>query len=697
MNNKIRQNQKSNHPHLLLLLALTEYQEEIKIVLDLFIFLILYDAYGQRTYIEYGNGTSTEYKYDPARRWLDTIKTKSDTDKPLQNITYSFDSVGNVLGYKNDCLDSITGNYKTEQSYAYDNLHQLISATGYTEHNPTISPIAPEYISRYTQTFAFDSEGLGNMISKVSSETVSPQMTIGDDLNYSIEYIYDTDNYSHRLVSAGSRYYKYDSNGNVICEQEGKFDGEEPETYHKINKEAENVYSTDYGWGLFRDKSSSRPSSSDKYRRTYTWNERNQLISSVDSNYTTTYIYGQDGQRSNKYTSGSETLYFNSMWIIRTDPGSPGGQAVKNVYLGDTRIVTKFKPVTETTTNWERNNQFYYHSDHLGSASLITDCNGEEYQRIEYTPYGETWVEKTSNKGSEYLPYKFTGKEMDEETGLYYYGARYLDPKYSRWISTDPALSDFVSGNSNGSSGGIYNPTNLNLYHYGNNNPIKYVDPDGKDWLCRTVDDVQEYFYRADITTNEQARKAYGKSAFVLFDGYEFNGYRFYNNTNGKPYMTDISGTIIDVTKPIQDNHGDIFPGSANEIGVNPDTLHKNWMGTSYTGPTNPKGYDDNPNFEYIPRNRSEFGSVAHDLAYIQLGASGVKGALFNRDVVGADFMLVMYNYQNAFSTKPVHPNDRQRSAATYIAFAALGAFKLVFIPEDKGYRTYMEIYYEHH
>ena len=154
-------------------------------------------------------------------------------------------------------------------------------------------------------------------------------------------------------------------------------------------------------------------------------------------------------------------------------------------------------------------------------------------------------------------------------------GARYLDPKYSRWISVDPALSDFVSGNSNGSSGGIYNPTNLNLYHYGNNNPIKYVDPDGKDWLCRTVDDVQEYFYRADITTNEQARKEYGKSAFVLFNGYDFNGYRFYNG-NGNPYMTDSSGKRINRTKPIHGSDFDIFPGSASKKGVDPDTLHNN-------------------------------------------------------------------------------------------------------------------------
>ena len=115
----------------------------------------------------------------------------------------------------------------------------------------------------------------------------------------------------------------------------------------------------------------------------------------------------------------------------------------------------------------------------MGSASLISDYKGDEYQRIEYTPYGETWVEKTSNTGLEWLPYKFTAKELDEETGLYYYGARYLDPKYSMWISTDPALGDYLGQSSKG-EGGIYNSTNLNLYHYGNNNPVSYKDPDGE-------------------------------------------------------------------------------------------------------------------------------------------------------------------------------------------------------------------------
>ena len=262
------------------------------------------------------------------------------------------------------------------------------------------------------------------MTSKVSKETVTPQKSIGDNLNYSFNYVYD-ENFAHRLVRAGDRYYKYDANGNIICEQDGSFESNgDDASYHKITQESENVYSTDYGWGLFKedDKDSSGKTNRAKYKRTYKWNERNQLVSSVDDNYSTAYVYGQDGQRSNKYTQNSETLYFNKMWTLHTDSGNNvyGGQTAKNIYLGETRIVTKLNSGTNPTYQEEYYKQYYYHSDHLGSASLISDYKGNEYQRIEYTPYGETWVEKTQNTGLEYLPYKFTAKELDKETGLYY-------------------------------------------------------------------------------------------------------------------------------------------------------------------------------------------------------------------------------------------------------------------------------------
>ncbi|MEE0353628.1 MAG: toxin TcdB middle/N-terminal domain-containing protein [Treponema sp.] len=454
---------------------------------------ILYDQYGQRTRIDCGNGTSTEYSYNPERRWLDSIKTENKWGQAYQNITYSFDRVGNVLGYENDCLNSASGNYRTKQAYSYDSLYQLTKVSGETTYNPYQSSV-PEFISNYMQEFSFDADGLGNMTSKVSSETVSPQKAIGDNLNYTFNYVYD-ENYAHRLISAGGRYYKYDANGNIVCEQDGAFanDGEEQVVYHKITQEADGVYSTDYGWGLFKedDKGSSGKANRAKYKRTYTWNERNQLVSSVDDNYSTAYIYGQDGQRSNKYTQNSETLYFNKMWTLHTDSGNNvyGGQTAKNIYLGETRIVTKLNSGTAPSYQEEYYKQYYYHSDHLGSASMISDWEGNEYQRIEYTPYGETWVEKTQNTGLEYLPYRFTGKEIDEETGLYYYGARYLDPRYSRWISTDPALGEYIpsAGKATASEagslpgiGGIFNTVNLQLYHYAGNNPIRFTDPDGR-------------------------------------------------------------------------------------------------------------------------------------------------------------------------------------------------------------------------
>ena len=380
----------------------------------------------------------------------------------------------------------MTGNYKTKQTYSYDDLYQLIKVSGETTYNPYRSSV-PEFVSNYSQLFEFDTDGLGNMTSKVSSETVTPHKTIGDNLNYSFNYVYD-ENFAHRLVRAGDRYYKYDANGNIVCEQDGSFEsnGEEV-SYHKITQETDGVYSTDYGWGLFKedDKGGSGKANRTKYKRTYKWNERNQLVSSVDDNYSTAYIYGQDGQRANKYTQNSETLYFNKMWTLHTDSGNNvyGGQTAKNIYLGETRIVTKLNSGTNPTYQEEYYKQYYYHSDHLGSASLISDYKGDEYQRIEYTPYGETWVEKTSNTGLEWLPYKFTAKELDEETGLYYYGARYLDPKYSRWITCDPALGKYIpSLNSDISklpAGGIFESLNLSVYHYAKNNPINYTDPTG--------------------------------------------------------------------------------------------------------------------------------------------------------------------------------------------------------------------------
>ncbi|SNS20717.1 RHS repeat-associated core domain-containing protein, partial [Prevotella jejuni] len=86
--------------------------------------------------------------------------------------------------------------------------------------------------------------------------------------------------------------------------------------------------------------------------------------------------------------------------------------------------------------------QFYYHPDHLGSSSYITNLDGEVSQHIEYVPFGEVFIEERNNTWN--TSYLFNAKEFDEETGMYYYGARYYEPRLSLWMSTDPLQEKFV-------------------------------------------------------------------------------------------------------------------------------------------------------------------------------------------------------------------------------------------------------------
>jgi len=104
-----------------------------------------------------------------------------------------------------------------------------------------------------------------------------------------------------------------------------------------------------------------------------------------------------------------------------------------------------------------------YHTDHLGSTALVTDIDGEVTQNIAYIPYGEIFVEQRNGTWSS--PYLFNAKELDEETGLYYYGARYLDPTGTRWLSVDPLFEKYVG---------------MTPYGYCAGNPVKLVDVDGK-------------------------------------------------------------------------------------------------------------------------------------------------------------------------------------------------------------------------
>ncbi len=116
---------------------------------------------------------------------------------------------------------------------------------------------------------------------------------------------------------------------------------------------------------------------------------------------------------------------------------------------------------------------YFYHSDHLGSASWITAKNGKPIQYIHYLPYGEILANQRISGYDE--RFKFTTKELDEESGYYYFGARYLLSELGDFLSPDP-LTDKTP--------------ELSSYMYCNGNPIRFIDPKGEEWL--TADDAQQ-------------------------------------------------------------------------------------------------------------------------------------------------------------------------------------------------------------
>ena len=109
---------------------------------------------------------------------------------------------------------------------------------------------------------------------------------------------------------------------------------------------------------------------------------------------------------------------------------------------------------------------YFYHSDHLGSASWITDSAGIAVQHLQYLPYGEPYIDQRAAGTTYRERFRFTGKEKDEETGYGYFGARYMDHVLTTmWLSVDPMSDKYP---------------NSSPYNYCMWNPVKLVDPDGR-------------------------------------------------------------------------------------------------------------------------------------------------------------------------------------------------------------------------
>ncbi|ACY15442.1 SpvB/TcaC N-terminal domain-containing protein [Haliangium ochraceum] len=428
-----------------------------------------YDRFSQRVFQETGNGIRSHYAYDAENRRLRTLEAGE-----FQRLEYGYDNVGNVLSLVNDVPNARPNEYggRTEQSFSYDDLYRLTGASG-TWHQP------PNKRNQYTYTMQYDD--IHNIRAKEQRHWIRNRGDGKDITQHKTTYAWGYDYGSekpHAATHVGDRTFFYDDNGNQV------------------------------GWD--HDQNG--------LRRTIVWDEENRVRSISDNGRTTDFVYDHGGERVVKSGAQGETVYVNDKWTVRNR-----SVGTKHVYVGTTRIASKLSPgdahvrpderdlVSVMLGKWwehrsenghehgrnvemnphyqipsdlpddgmpDTNFLYFYHPDHIGSTSFVTDVDGALYEHVQYFPSGETWVDQRTN--TERTPHLFSGKELDQETGLYYFGARYYDPRVGLWASADPAQTEYLDG---AGVGGVFMPINLATYTYAANNPIRFVDPDGRYWL----------------------------------------------------------------------------------------------------------------------------------------------------------------------------------------------------------------------
>ncbi len=180
---------------------------------------------------------------------------------------------------------------------------------------------------------------------------------------------------------------------------------------------------------------------------TYNYNSEDQLIGIVTPTQTISYKYDALGRRIEKNVSGTITRYIYD------------GEDIIQEYDGNNALLTTYThgPGIDEPILVEKNGQkYYYIQDGLGSITALVDQNGNIAQTYRYDSFGNI----INSSGTITQPFTYTGREYDSETGLYYYRARYMDPKAGGFLQEDPIWD-------------------TNAYAYCYNNPLNLVDPNG--------------------------------------------------------------------------------------------------------------------------------------------------------------------------------------------------------------------------
>ena len=468
---------------------------------EYFVSNVDYNASGQITRIEYGNGTVTEYEYDENTLRLAHLVTEHQGSS-IQDLSYTYDSVGNII-------EIVDGVNTASQDFSYDELNRLMTANNSVYGN---------------KTYAYDE--VGNMILK-------------DGVNY---YYGEGDAGPHAITSGsdGSEFF-YDDNGNMTSwltadEDTFNYEFDAENRLKQVKKNNSLLAKFEYDGDGGRTKKiiyiSAVPNYTslepDKSKKRYVFEFLSSLLALKDTRITTDMpneavqesyasvsrriakevsafgdnnglpqIEAEHDIRENPNLKSAAISAWNDFISVREAEAASFRDPAHNqsVYAGSTQTTTYIGSLYEKTNGVPTKHIFlgsqriasiknqgssiqYYHTNHLGSTDTITNELGQEIVHYEYAPYGEIVL----TDGPDSTDYKFTGKPLDDETGLYFYGARYYNPVIGRFITPDPTIQR------------PSDPQDLNRYTYCRNNPVNLIDPTGLGWWSKFWEKVSGFF-----------------------------------------------------------------------------------------------------------------------------------------------------------------------------------------------------------
>ena len=392
-----------------------------------------YAPSGQLAHVHYGNGVSTAYEYDDRLR-LNRLTTVDSAQSPLLSYVYRFDSASNIVKIddRRPGIEALVHSPErvNDQSFDYDDLYRLVQVRYGYEVDSDAASVSYRY------------DRIGNLLEQ-SSNIIHWERGRDVAIPGQLEYLGGRSNRTgrsagdppgpHALTGASSYRLDYDNNGNVV----------------RLND------------------------------MELTWDFKDRLVTVKSDLAAAEYVYDFTNQRVAKHVTyfnrdppvESMVQYVDQHYEVRD------GTPVKYVYTDQRRVARFIGSIAASSgANAPSPNPTvsarYYHQDHLGSTNVVTDEDGNPIEETAYYPFGHPrFSHRPSSVDQE--PYKFSQKELDEESDLQYFAARYLHGQTARFLSVDGALGYHFTQP-------FDDPQRLNAYSYSLNRPLVYHDPSGE-------------------------------------------------------------------------------------------------------------------------------------------------------------------------------------------------------------------------